>query len=171
MLDDLLVPLPAFRFFVTLDPTDVLMPGGTLALVAAVAQGGFSKVSGLGATLEVTEHMIGGRNDYVHLLPVRRRWERVTLERGIVLGPGLFDWYSAGMLSGAVARRDGAIVQLDDSGLPMVAWVFRNAMATRWTGPSLSATESAAAIESLEIAHHGLLRVGFAGGFPVVGGV
>ena len=36
-----------------------------------IAAGQFSEVTGLGADLEVLAHPEGGRNDYVHQLPVR----------------------------------------------------------------------------------------------------
>jgi phage tail-like protein len=46
------------------------------------------------------------------------------------------------------------------NGKRAVAWNFRAGIAVKWTGPELNAMESAVAIESLEIAHHGLKLAG-----------
>lgn len=152
-------PLPGYRFLVTLDPADAYLPPAQALLVALVAAGQFQDVTGLGAELEVMDYAEGGRNDYVHQLPVRHSWNRITLSRGIVRDPGLWFWYLAGLSQSLGARRDGAILLLTPSGVPAIGWIFRAGLAAKWTGPELKATEDAIAIESLEIAHQGLLQV------------
>ena len=57
-------PLPAYRFVVTLDPTDAYLPPLTSALITLVALGQFKEARGLGADLEVMAYAEGGRNDY-----------------------------------------------------------------------------------------------------------
>ena len=57
------------------------------------------------------------------------------------------------------ARRDGAILLLTPGGTPAMAWTFKAGIAAKWTGPELSGTGNAVAIESLEIAHHGITVV------------
>jgi phage tail-like protein len=57
------------------------------------------------------------------------------------------------------ARRDGSIILLNPSGVPTVGWIFRGGLACAWKGPELKAANSAVAIESLDIAHEGLLQV------------
>ena len=124
-----------------------------------VAAGAFSEVSGLSAELEVTPYPEGGVNDYVHQLPVRHSWGRITLRRGVVRDPGLWTWYEAGLTDALGARRDGVVMLLTESGAPAVAWAFRAGLAAKWTGPELHAGQDAVAIESLEIAHEGLTRL------------
>lgn len=152
-------PLPGYRFVVTLDPADAYLPPEQALLLALVAAGQFQDVTGLGADLEVMDYPEGGRNDYVHQLPVRHSWQRITLSRGIVRDPGLWFWYLAGLTQSLGARRDGAIVLLTPAGVPAIGWIFRAGLAAKWTGPQLQATEDAIAVESLEIAHQGLLQV------------
>lgn len=152
-------PLPSFKFLVTLDPADAYLPPAQAALVALVALGAFQEVKGLGADLEVTAHPEGGVNDFVHQLPVRHSWGRISLRRGIARDPGLWDWYAAGLTQSLGARRDGCILLLTPAGIPAVAWTFRAGLAAKWTGPDLVATDSAIAIEGLEIAHQGLTQV------------
>jgi phage tail-like protein len=152
-------PLPSFRFLVTLDPSDAYLPPAQTALLALFPGGAFSEVKGLGADLEVLTYAEGGRNDFVHQLPVRHSWSRISLSRGVVREPGLWLWYQAGLTQSLGARRDGAILLLTASGTPAFAWMFRAGIATKWSGPELSGTGNAVAIERLEIAHHGITPV------------
>lgn len=150
------LPLPAYRFIVTLDPGDPYLPPAQLLRVALFPGGAFQEVKGLGADLEVLPQAEGGVNDFVHQLPVRHSWSRISLQRGVVREPGLWWWYTAGLSQSLGARRDGAIFLLTAGGTPAMAWVFRAGIAVKWSGPDLSATSGAVALESLEIAHHGI---------------
>lgn len=152
-------PLPAYAFFVTLDPADAYLPFLQVQLVPHVAVGAFQEVRGLGADLEVLAHPEGGTNDFVHQLPVRHSWTRITLRGGVVRGSSLFDWYRAGLGHSLGARRDGSIVLMTPAGVPAMAWTFRAGMAVKWTGPDLDAMQNAIAIEAIEIAHHGIEQV------------
>jgi len=44
-------------------------------------------------------------------------------------------------------------------GTPAIAWTFRAGLAVKWNGPELNAMANAVAIESLEIAHEGLVQI------------
>jgi phage tail-like protein len=152
-------PLPGYRFLVTLDPGIAYLPPAQAALVGIVANGQFADVKGLGAELEVMTYAEGGVNGAVHQLPVRHSWGRITLSRGVVRDLGLWSWYLAGLSQSLGARRDGAILLLTPSGIPAIAWMFRAGLAARWSGPELSAMQDSVAIESMEIAHEGLIQV------------
>jgi phage tail-like protein len=151
-------PLPAFRFFVTLDPGDAHLPPKQALLVPLIAAAGFRSVAGLGGELEVESYAEGGRNDSIHQLPVRHAWGRLTFERGMTLGTGLWEWYSAGLGGSLGARRDGVIVLMTPLGLPAIGWTFRGGLAASWNGPALDATAGNIALESLEIVHEGLVQ-------------
>jgi len=152
-------PLNGFRFIVSLDPTDAYLPPAQALLVPLVAAGGFQECRGLGADLEVLTYAEGGRNDYVHQLPVRHSWGRISLRRGLVRDQALWGWYKAGLNRSLGARRDGAIIALDEAGLPAMAWTFRGGLAAKWTGPEFASLSAAVALEGLEIAHHGIEQV------------
>ena len=152
-------PMPGHRFLVSLDPTDAYLPFAQSAIITLIAAGQFSEVTGLGAKLEVLAHPEGGRNDYVHQLPIRHDYTTLVLRRGMVRDPGLFFWYQAGLTQSIGARRDGAIVLLTPAGVPAIGWIFRGGLASAWKGPELRATDNAIAIEAIEITHEGLLQV------------
>jgi phage tail-like protein len=152
-------PFTNFRFLVTLAPGDAYLPQSQALLLLRFFGGAFQEVKGLGADLEVTAYPEGGTPDFVHQLPVRHSWTRLSLRRGLVRDPGLWSWYQAGLHQSLGARRDGAIWLLDDAGIPAISWVFRGGVAAKWTGPEFSATQPGIAIEGLEIAHHGLQQL------------
>ena len=124
-------PMPGYRFIVSLDPTDAYLPFLQSSVITLIAAGQFSDVTGLGAELEVLAHPEGGRNDYVHQLPVRHSYSKITLSRGVVRDPGLYFWYQAGLTQSIGARRDGAIILLTSQGVPAVGWIFRGGLACR----------------------------------------
>jgi phage tail-like protein len=154
-------PLPSYRFLVTLDPADAHLPPQQAALLPLAPIGDFSEVRGLGGDLEVMSYPEGGANGYSHQLPIRHSWSRIILRRGVVSDPGLWWWYQVGLTNSLGARRDGAIILLTPSGQPAVSWCFFGGLAAKWIGPDLSATQNAVAVESLEIAHEGLLQIPF----------
>ena len=147
---------PAFRFLVTLDPTDVFVPRELISMALEKAPGAFQSATGLGASLDLTPYSEGGRNDYVHQLPLRHSWDRITLSRGIAYDATLFAWYEAGLTGSLGARRDGVIAMQTAAGQVAMLWSFTGGIAVGWKGPSFNAEENRLAIESLEIAHHGL---------------
>lgn len=148
--------LPAYRFVVTLDPADAYLPAPQALLVPRVSEAGFQDISGLGAELEILAYPEGGTNGFVHQLPVRHSWGRITLKRGIVWGQEMWQWYRAGLTQSLGARRDGMIMLLAPDGQPAYTWVFWAGLAAKWSGPGLNAMQSEVAVESLEIAHQGI---------------
>src|SRR5262245_35237549 len=104
------LPLPSYRFIVTLDPADPYLPPAQAALLALFPGGAFQEVKGLRADLEVMSYAEGGVNDFVHQLPVRHSWNRISLRRGLVRDPGLWLWYLAGLNQSLGARRDGSVL-------------------------------------------------------------
>jgi phage tail-like protein len=55
-----------------------------------------------------------------------------------------------------VKRRNGSIVLMDEAGNEVLRWNFRQGWPCKIEGPTLKASSSEVAIESIEIAHEGL---------------
>lgn len=146
-------PLKAFNFRIALIDTSTQL---TTAIGAAgLVLGGFTECTGLDASLQIEDYIEGGENTYVHKFPTRITWGNITLKRGITLSEDLWNWH-LGFVQGKGKRQDGLIVLSNDQQLPLKTWIFKRGMPMKWTGPALNATQSAVAIESLEIAHEGL---------------
>ena len=75
---------PAYRFLVTLDPSDAFIPPDLITIALEFAPGAFQTATGLGAELEVTSYPEGGRNDYAHQLPLRPSWRELNAEQDAV---------------------------------------------------------------------------------------
>jgi phage tail-like protein len=148
-------PLGVFNFYLTL--IDASNVNDTLITAPVNYQvAGFSECSGLEATVEVLEYKEGGVNDYTHKFPTRASFANITLKHGVIyLYDDLWSWHNAFVL-GNGTRKDGLIVLLDESRSQKKIWKFKRGIPMKWVGPSLNATQSAVAIESLEIAHEGL---------------
>lgn len=136
-------PIPAFRFEISL--------GEDLPVA------GFSEVGGLSVELEVQEYAEGGINTHMHKLPGRTKQANLTLKRGIV-DRKMWDWFYDITL-GKFKSRNGAIRLRDPSGGDVVMeWYIYDAFPVKWSGPELNATQNSVAVESLELAHQGLVR-------------
>jgi len=149
-------PLGVYNFYLTLIDSQKTL--GTLISVAVnYFVAGFSECTGIEATLEIMEFKEGGRNDHTWKFPVRTSHANITLKHGAVfMVDDLWSWHND-WVTGNGTRKDGLIVLKDESGRPAKIWKFKRGIPTKWTGPSLNASQSAVAIESLEIAHEGLV--------------
>jgi phage tail-like protein len=155
-----LVPLPAFRYGILLKESGNLLDVDALVGAALlVAGGGFTECSGLEVTLETLDYPEGGRNGFVHRLPTRSKPSDIVLKRGLLVASDLWAWVRR-VADGVYERRDGAIIQLGYSGLPLQTWLFRRGLPLKWTGPTLNASQNGVATESLTIAHEGLDQLG-----------
>lgn len=135
-------PVPSFRFTVAFDD---LPPGG------------FSDCSGLQSETEVQEYAEGGLNTHTWRLPGRSKQGNVVFKCGIV-NKVLWDWYHAISL-GDFKARDCTIVLHDQSGSnDVLEFQLAEAFPVKWIGPELAAGQNNLAIETMEVAHQGLMR-------------
>ena len=119
---------------------------------------GFSECSGLEMTLEVEEHQQGGDNGRTLKFPTRVTWPNLKLRRGMTLSDNLWKWH-ASFAEGHGIRYDGTITLKNELQEPVKIWRFLRGLPVKYGGPSLNASQSAAAIEELEIGHEGLSLV------------
>jgi phage tail-like protein len=130
----------------------------TMSAVSDVALGGFSECTGIEMLMQTEDYREGGKNDAVLKFPGRVAWGNITLRRGVGAGTTLWDWHY-GFVTGKGKRRDGTIMLLDDLHVPNNIWYFRRGLPVKYSGPAMNASQSAVAIESIEIAHEGLWQV------------
>jgi len=127
--------------------------------IEGLVAGGFSEVSGLEVELEVQDYREGGVNGFIHKRAGPAKYaSNIVLKRGMTDNLVLWNWYW-NAVQGVIDRKNVSILLLDESGEEKVRWNFEQAYPVKWTGPSLRATANEVAIESLELAHNGLLNV------------
>jgi phage tail-like protein len=122
--------------------------------IDGIALAAFMEVSGLESETTVIEYRTGDSQTLAKL-PGLTRYANIVLRRGITVDKSLWQWRQE-VVAGKNARRDGAIVLLDEAGQALAAWNFRNGWPCRWEGPRLRAGRSRVAIETLELAHEGI---------------
>ena len=156
---DRIDPVKGYNFTISL--VDSASTAATIQLTVGLPpQGGFSECSGIELTMQPEEYREGGNNGTVLKFPSRASWTNLRLRRGIVASPDLWQWHSD-FVDGHGKRRDGVITLLDEGRRPARVWKFKRGIPLKWVGPALNASQSSVAIESLEIAHEGLvLEVG-----------
>ncbi|GIV84431.1 MAG: phage tail protein [Candidatus Roseilinea sp.] len=125
--------------------------------IAGILSAEFLECTGLSMERELKEVAEGGVNDFVHKLAGRTKWSNITLRQGISYSRDLWDWYCNGLYDGKVRRVNLSII-LGNAELKKVKqWDVFDAFPVRWSGADLSTDTLQVAIESLEIAHHGMM--------------
>ena len=129
--------------------------------IGDIKEAAFGECSGLEIATDVFEYQEGGLNEYAHKLPGRTKLSNVTLKRGFATSNELYNWYlemEQDLLQGkSITRRQVTITLYSTSEQKeLMSWTLNNAFPVKWVGPAFKADEAAAAIETLEFAHHGI---------------
>lgn len=154
-------PLMAYNFRISLlESSSLTVNVATIALQNFTdrADGGFSECSGLEMTMDVEDYKEGGNNGTVLKFPTSVKWNDITLKKGITLSTELWDWFD-GFVQGRGERKDGLIILNNEAQLPQIAWGFKRGLPIKYTAPSMNASQSEVAVESIQIAHEGLYQI------------
>lgn len=119
----------------------------------------FTEASGLKTSTTVFEIEEGGVNHMVHKLPGQSRYENIVLKFGVTGSIDLLEWrnmYMKDQFGETDAKRNGAIIMKDNEGEEVMRWEFVDAWPVAYEGPSFNSGSSDIAIETFELAHHGL---------------
>lgn len=138
-------PYRNFRFLVEID---------------SIVQAGFNEATIPDTSQEPVEYREGNEPPTVRKIPGIVKYGNLTLKWGITDSLELYNWrkqVEQGKM--ADARRNLAVILMDDEGNPKSRWEFSDAWPSKYDAPDLSAKGSDIAIETLEIAHEGMQRV------------
>lgn len=122
-----------------------------------ITRAGFQECSGLDSTQDPVNYREGNEGLTARKLPGLNTYSNIVLKWGIVDDTELWEWRQQTM-EGSIERKNGSIVLLDDVGEEKGRWNFREGWPTKWTGTTFNATSTEVAVETLEIAHEGVLR-------------
>jgi len=130
--------------------------------LGGIVEAGFQEVSGLDATIDSVDYREGNQDLTIRKLPGLVKYSNITLKRGITVdNQAIWDWHETSA-KGTTDRIQVAIVLVDiDGSTPKVRWELTEAWPLKWTGPSLNASSSAVAIETLEIVHEGITTASY----------
>lgn len=119
---------------------------------------GFEEVSNLKMEVTVFEYREGANpQNTAQKIPGAIKYSNITFKRGVFLGDNeFFDWWNT-IQQNTVEKRDIAISLLNENHEPVVVWKVRNAFPCVLEWSKLHATAEAIFIETLEIAHEGMV--------------
>ena len=141
-------PLPSFCFkveFVTVTGMD------------AAASVFFRSVSGLRSETEVLPVKEGGVNHTQWQLYNGTKFSNLVLKRGFSGSTEFIKWRDGWVSGQSRARADVKIHQLDSSMKSVASWSFLRAWPVKWELSEFDASKSEISIETLELAHDGIL--------------
>ncbi len=186
----LLAPVGAFCFDVFMMPANPTLAQGITGVLLEIAKpflfGSFSEVNGLESGTQLEEYHEGGRNQAQRKLLKHGRHPALSFKRGVTPNTDIWDWWYQTVHGKENPVRKNGVVILSDRGgiatqagadlspearaftnllpfvsrIPIAIWYFRNGYPERVQGPRLDAKANEVAIETLEIAHEGLIRLG-----------
>jgi len=119
---------------------------------------GFTEVSGLDVETEIVEYRDGASPEYSKIkMPGMQKFGNITLKRGTFQSDNeFFNWWNTVKLN-TIERRDLTISLLNEEHEPVVVWKVKNAWPTKIQPTDLKADGNEVAVESMEIAHEGLV--------------
>jgi phage tail-like protein len=118
----------------------------------------FTEASGFTQELQAVDYRTGDSPDYSMVkMPGLRKYNNLTFKRGITKGDNeFFLWLNTVKLN-EIERRDITVSLLNEKHEPVMVWTAHNAFPVKVEGPGLKASGNEVAIESIEIAHEGLV--------------
>ncbi|GFN30011.1 phage tail protein [Paenibacillus xylaniclasticus] len=125
--------------------------------IDGLQQAGFTDVSGFDSTVDVVEYREGNEPTTMRKLSGLTKYGNISLKWGITDSMEIYNWYNE-VTKGNVQRKNISIVLVDETGSDKSRWNFINAWPTKYDAPDFSAKSSEVGIESLEIAHEGMVR-------------
>jgi phage tail-like protein len=125
--------------------------------IDGVIEGQFTECEGLKLEREVIEYKEGGANMFIYKFPGRIKQENIRLRRGVTYSHYFWDWFIKGTLLGRVKRKNISIIVGDASNTVVQRWDLLNAWPVKYEGPELKVDSVQAALELIELAHHGLV--------------
>lgn len=122
------------------------------------AKMGFQEVSGLEAETQPIDYRDGNNKNFSLIrMPGLKKYSDVTLKKGSFKGDNnLWDWFAEISLN-VVKRRTVTITLLNEKEAVMVTWTLANAFPLKFTSTDLKSQTSEAAIETMVVAHEGLV--------------
>ncbi|GGP17262.1 phage tail protein [Nonomuraea glycinis] len=124
--------------------------------------GTFDSCDGLGCEVEMEQRVEGGNNGHVWQLPTRVRFSNVRLSRPVTAASRDVTRWFAGSVHG-MRRRTATIEARTLQGELITSWGLRDVVPVRWTGPRFDSMTPEAAMETVELAHHGFFGPGWGG--------
>lgn len=147
----LLYPPVGFHFFVRFE--------GLLTKYIGIPDIGFQKVSGINVTINTEDYQEGGENRFKHRLPNLPAYPNLVLERGVLIGSQLMQWYKDSVEGFKFQPYDITVILLNSIHIPIQAWNFVNAIPLKWSISDFNAMENKIVVETVELSYQYFKRL------------
>lgn len=111
----------------------------------------FQEVSGINATVGEFTYNEGGENRFVHRLPDRVTYEKLTLKRGMLIGSELIGWFRDAVESFKFDPRNVLVTLLNSEHEPLESWSFVKAYPVKWSIGNFNAEQNEVVVETIEL--------------------
>lgn len=128
--------------------------------------GSWNSCEGLGCEVVIEQREEGGNNGFVWQLPTRIKYPNIKLSRPLTKETkAVAKWFAQATqglgkrteVGGGKGSATGVIEAKTADGKTVASWSLRDVIPVRWTGPQMNFDSPKAAIETIEIAHHGFI--------------
>lgn len=113
----------------------------------------FQSVAGLSVEMQTERVAEGGENRFEHVLPMRAKYNDLTLKRGLFTDSDLISWCFNAFDSTIIEPVSLDISMLNEEGAPLITWNVYHAWPKKWSISDLDAEKNGLAIESLELVY------------------
>lgn len=132
---------------------------GLLLKYVGIPDIGFQKVSGINVSINTEDYQEGGETRFKHRLPNPPTYPNLVLERGMLIGSQLMQWYKDSVEGFKFEPHDVTVILLNSLHIPIQAWNFVNAIPIKWTIADLNATENKVLVETVELSYQYYKRI------------
>lgn len=143
-------PLPSFCFKVEFDKVTGMDKAASVF---------FRSVAGLRSESEVLPVKEGGVNHTQWQLYNGTKYSNLVLKRGFSGSNEFLRWRDGWVTGRSRERANVTIQQLDSSMHSTASWTFKRAWPVKWELSEFDASKSEISIETLELAHDGILVI------------
>ena len=142
------------------DRVDPYRAARFLLEIDGITRAGFTECTIPDSTQDPIDYREGNEGFTVRKIPGLIKYGNISLKWGTTDTMELYEWRKqVEECKMKDARRNVAVVLLDDEGNAKARWKFLMAWPTKYDAPKLNSTGNDLAIENLEIAHEGMTRV------------
>ena len=114
----------------------------------------FQSVSGLTVEMDTEDIAEGGENRYKHRLPVRSRYSKLVLKRGLLTDSSLIKWCREAVEDFNISPTDITISLLNEEHEPLMTWNVVHAYPVKWSMGDFNAEQSQVVIETIELVYN-----------------
>ncbi len=111
----------------------------------------FQSVSGLSVEVDTEEIAEGGENRFKHKVPVRSKYPKLVLKRGLLIDSELIDWCRCALEDFNFEPTDLIVKLLNEEHQPLISWNVVHAYPVKWSISDFDAEQNKLVIETLEL--------------------